>query len=288
MKPTSGRSGLPRRLATALAAMAVLGPGAVCAQGRDEPLWEAGAGVAALHLPDYRGSSQSRAYALPVPYVVYRGDFLKADRHGVRGVFFASDRIDFNLSVGASLPVDSSRSRARAGMPDLRPSLELGPSVDLTLWRRADRRARLELRLPLRGAVTLESDPRYIGAQFFPHLNLDVNDAGGFAGWNLGLLAGPVYTDRRYNRYFYSVAPEHATAARPAYDPGGGYGGAQFIAALSRRYRQFWVGGYLRYDTLAGATYAASPLVTSRRYAAGGIGLSWIFSESSRRVPVGD
>jgi hypothetical protein len=39
---------------------------------------------------------------------------------------------------------------------------------------------------PLRAAVTVESHPRYVGAQFFPHLNLDVNDVAGFGGWNLG------------------------------------------------------------------------------------------------------
>ena len=286
-KPFSHRA--PRSLAaTVLLAMTVLACATSTAQQPDEPLWEAGAGFAALRLPDYRGSSQSRWYALPVPYFVYHGDFFKADRHGVRGVLFESDRVDFNLSVGASLPVDSSRSEVREGMPDLRPSIELGPKVDLTLWRTGDRRARLDLRLPLRGAVTIESHPRYIGAQFFPHLNLDVTDVGGLAGWNLGVLAGPVYTDRRYNQYFYAVTPEQATASRPAYDPGGGYGGAQFIVALSKHYRQFWVGGYLRRDTLAGATYAQSPLVTSLRYVAGGIGVSWIFSESSRRVPVDD
>lgn len=275
----------------AVAALVVAALGAcatACAQAPGEPLWEAGAGVAALRLPDYRGASQSRVYALPLPYFVYRGDFLRADRQGVRGVLFESDRIDFNLSAGASLPVDSSRNRAREGMPDLEPSLELGPSVDLTLWRARDRRARVDLRLPLRGAVTIESRPRYIGLQFFPHVNLDVADVAGFSGWNLGVLAGPVYTDRRYNRYFYSVSPEQETATRPAYEPGGGYGGSQFILALSKRYRQFWVGGYLRRDSLAGATYAASPLVASRRYVAGGIGVSWIFSESSRRVPAND
>ena len=173
-------------------------------------------------------------------------------------------------------------------MPDLRPSIELGPKVDLTLWRTDDRRTKLDLRLPLRGAVTIESHPRYIGGQFFPHLNLDVEDVGGLAGWNLGILAGPVYTDRRYNRYFYAVTPDQATAQRPAYDPGGGYGGAQFIVALSKRFDRFWVGGYLRHDTLSGAVFADSPLVTSRRYSAGGLGLSWVFSESSRRVPETD
>lgn len=288
MRTSPRRQASRSRFAAALLAMALAAAATACAQDRGPPLWEVGAGLATLRLPDYRGASQGRVYALPLPYFVYRGDFFKADRHGVRGVLFESDRIELNLSAGASLPVDSSRSEAREGMPDLRPSVELGPSVDLTVWRSGDRRAKVDLRFPLRGAVTIESDPRYIGLQFFPHLNLDVKDVGGFAGWNLGMLAGPVFTDRRYNRHFYSVDEALATASRPAYDPGGGYGGAQFILALSKRYRNFWVGGYLRHDTLAGATYSASPLVTTRRYAAGGIGVAWIFSQSSRRVPGGD
>ena len=287
MTTRRGRRAHAARPAVAAAALA-LAATACPAQGADEPLWEAGVGVAALRLPDYRGAAQSRWYALPVPYFVYHGDFLKSDRHGVRGVFFESERIDFNVSVGAALPVDSSRSDARAGMPDLSPAVELGPALDLTLGRAAGRRAKLDLRLPLRGAVTIESRPQYIGAQFSPALNLDVTNVGGLAGWNLGVLAGPVYTDRRYNRYFYAVTPGQASAQRPAYDPGGGYGGAQFIVALSKRFDRFWVGAYLRHDTLAGAAFADSPLVTSRRYSAGGIGLSWIFSKSSRRVPVDD
>lgn len=276
------------RVATVLLGLAVLSPATGAAQQRDEAYWEAGAGFAALRLPDYRGASHARGYAFPLPYFVYRGDFLKADRDGVRGVLLDSERVDLDLSAGASLPVDSSRSEVREGMPDLRAALELGPSLELTLWRSAGRRARVDLRLPLRGAVTIESDPRFIGVQFFPHLNLDVKDVGGAAGWNLGVLAGPVYTDRRYNRYFYAVSPDAASASRPAYDPGGGYGGLQFIVAMSRRFGRAWVGGFLRYDTLAGATYADSPLVTSRRYAAGGVGVSWVFAESSRRVPAED
>jgi len=267
---------------TALACAAAHG------QSRDEPLWEAGAGIAALYLPDYRGASQGRVYALPVPYLVYRGDFLKADRHGLRGMLFDTDRVDLDLSVGAALPVDSSRSPEREGMRDLRPTVELGPSLDVTLWRAADRRVKVDLRLPVRGAVTVESRSRYTGVQFFPHLNVDVRDVAGLAGWNLGVLGGPVYTDRRYNEYFYSVGAADATPQRPAYDARGGYGGAQFIVALSKRFPRFWVGAYLRHDTLRGAVYEASPLVGSRSYTAGGIGLSWIFGESSRRVPVSD
>ena len=60
-----------------------------------------------------------------------------------------------------------------------------------------------------------------------------------------------MFSDRRYNQYFYGVDPAFATAARPAYNAGGGYGGAQFIMSLSKRYREFWIGGFAKWDTLA-------------------------------------
>jgi outer membrane scaffolding protein for murein synthesis (MipA/OmpV family) len=275
------------RAAMACAALAALaGTGAVRAQSETEPLWEAGVGVGAVDFPDYRGSSQSRVYALPVPYFVYRGKFLQADRRGVRGVFMDTERVDLNLSVGASLPVDSSRDRAREGMPDLRPTVEFGPSLEFRLWEDDDRLARIDLRMPLRGAVTIERSPRFIGGEFFPHLNLDLLDPWGHAGWNLGLAAGPVFTDGRYNRYFYEVPAQYATAERPAYTPGAGFAGTQFLVALSKRYPRFWVGAFARYDRLNGARFEASPLVTSKGYFAAGFGISWIVGESSQRVPV--
>lgn len=256
---------------------------------REEPLWEAGLGVAGLRFPDYRGSSEARAYVLPAPYFVYRGDFLKADRHGARAVFFKDDRVDLNLSVGASLPVDSSENAARNGMPDLKPSIELGPSLDVTMWRSADTRMKLDLRMPLRLAFTVESHPRFIGGQLFPHANVDIHDPLGFTGWNLGVQAGPVFTDRRYNKYFYEVSDAFATSERPAFaGPGGGYAGTQFLMALSKRFPGFWVGGFARYDTLKGAVFESSPLVTSKSYVAAGIAISWIFKESSVRVPVSE
>ena len=262
---------------------------ATSAAAYEAPLWEAGLGVAGIYFPHYRGSDQSRGYVLPAPYFVYRGDFFKADRHGVRGIFFRNDRLDLNMSVGASLPVDSEDNRAREGMPDLKPSLEFGPSLEVNLWRAADRGAKLDLRLPLRAAFTVESSPRFIGGQFFPHANVDIADPFGASGWNLGLLAGPVFTDSRYNRYFYEVPLENATAARPAFsDTGNGYAGMQFLVALSKRFPDFWVGGFARYDTLKNAAFEDSPLVTSKRYAAAGIAISWIFKTSPQMVPVTD
>ncbi len=274
------------RRAAFLFAAALVAANARPSAAADEPLWEAGAGLTVLDFPDYRGSSQSRAYVLPFPYLIYRGKFLRQDRNGLRGVFYRSEKLNLNMSVGASLPVDSSRNSAREGMPNLSASVEFGPSVDVRLWEAANHDARLELRLPLRAAVTVESHPRFIGAEFSPNVSLDVADPFGRRGWNLGMLAGPVFTDRRYNRYFYEVQDAYATPQRPAYSTGGGYGGMEFIVALSKRYRKFWVGGFARYDTLSGAVFGSSPLVTSKRYAAAGIGVAWILGESRERVPV--
>jgi outer membrane scaffolding protein for murein synthesis (MipA/OmpV family) len=263
--------------------------GACIAQAKEEPLWELGLGVGAIHFPQYRGSGQSKDYVLPAPYFVYRGDFLKADREGARALFLRSDRFDVNLSVGASLPVSSSDNRAREGMPDLRPTIEVGPSFELNLWRSARRDAKLDVRMPLRAAFSVESHPRFVGTQFFPHVNLDLRDERRFPGWNLGLLTGAVFTDARYNDYYYRVDPAFATPVRPAYDPpGGGYAGTESIVALSKRFPKLWIGGFVRYDTLAGARFEPSPLVTSKHYFAAGFAVAWILGESKTRVDVPD
>ena len=257
---------------------------AQAAAAADLPLWELGAGIGAFALPDYRGADEGRGYLLPVPYVVYRGKFLKADRHGIRGTLFDSDRIDLNLSFAASLPVNSSHNTARSDMPDLEPSLELGPSLEVALWRSADRRDLLALRLPLRAAFTLEGSPQAIGWVATPHLNLDLAGRGGLQGWNFGLLGGPVYGSRRQHQYFYGVAPQFATPARPAYEAPGGYAGWQFIAAASRRFPRFWVGAFVRADTLQGAVFEASPLLRRESYFAAGATIAWLLDVSERRV----
>jgi outer membrane protein len=269
-------------ISSAMLLLAGLGAGEACAA--EKPLWELGIGMSALTFPDYRGSDESSLFVIPFPYVVYRGTFLKADKDGIRGAFFDSDRVELNGSVGASVPVSSSNNRARQGMPDLQPTVEFGPSLDLNLWRTQDRRYKLDLRLPVRAAVTVLGGMDYAGWEFSPRLALDVNDVAGHAGWNLGLLAGPMYGSERSHEYFYSVAPRYATADRPAYDAKAGYAGSQFLMSLSKRYPKYWLGAFARWDSLNGAVFADSPLVRSENYFAAGVGFAWILRESSTLV----
>jgi outer membrane scaffolding protein for murein synthesis (MipA/OmpV family) len=251
-----------------------------------EPLWELGIGVAAVRFPDYRGSDQNSVYALPLPFVAYRGRFLRADRDGARAILFAGRRVVVDMSLSASVPNKSKDNEARRGMPDLPGTFEIGPNVNVELWQSGDRALKLDLRLPLREAITLQRSPRAIGITFSPNLNLDVR---GFAGaWNLGMLAGPLFADRRHHQHFYGVAPQFATASRPAYDAPGGYAGWRATTAFSRRVGNAWLGGFVRYDDLHGAAFARSPLVRSDRNVTAGFGISWIFATSSQRVQTDD
>ena len=255
--------------------------------GCKAPLWEFGLGVGAFAFADYRGADTGELYPLPVPYFVYRGRFLRADREGLRGRLFRSDYAEINISLNATTPVRSSATSARRGMPNLRPTFEIGPSLDLHLWRAADGRARLDLRLPLRTAVTVSAPPEAIGLFFAPRLNLDLVDVAGHSGWNLGMLAGPLFADRRYHGYFYEVAPAYADQSRPAYSAHGGYSGTQMLASLSVRKPGYWFGAYARFDALNGAAFIDSPLVRSNGYWAVGVAVAWMIARSPIMVDAG-
>jgi outer membrane scaffolding protein for murein synthesis (MipA/OmpV family) len=272
-----------RQCATALLAAACF---AQCAEAKQEPLYEFGLGVGAIAFYDYRGSDTAHGYPLPLPYLLYNGKFLKANRDGIRGTLFHQDRFELNLSFDATTPVRSDRERS--GMPDLKSTVEFGPAVDLHLMRSGDARVKLDLRMPVRAALTVEASPKIIGWTFTPRLALDVRGPLGFDGWHLGMLTGPLFANRHYDDYFYTVAPAYQTRTRPAYQAAGGYAGTQFITALSKRFPKFWVGAYARYDTLSGATFVESPLVQRKSYMSGGIGISWIISKSSQMVEVPD
>ncbi|MBW6503308.1 MipA/OmpV family protein [bacterium] len=247
------------------------------------PQWELGAGVAGLMLPDYRGSDEVRSYLLPVPYIIYRLEWLKADQTGIHSKLLHWERAEVNLSLSATPPVRSEKNRAREGMSDLDPMVEFGPSLDIHLWRGDGRRFKLDVRTPVRVAFTIETHPRDAGVSFSPTLNFDVAGIGG-KPWQLGLLAGPIFATRRQHQYFYGVPESDARPDRPAFDARGGYAGLQFLVSLSRRFEKAWFGAYARYDTLRGAVFEDSPLVRRPYYVSAGFAIAWIPLQSSRMI----
>lgn len=253
--------------------------------GSELPLWEAGLGIAFLELPDYRGSDEVRPYLLPVPYLIYRGEILRVDRERVRGLLFHSDAVQLDISLNASVPVNSVKNKARQGMPDLDPTVEIGPSLDIILAENKPDGYKLTLNLP--GRVVIATDLSHFqraGWVFSPRINMDKSDFWGRRGWNLGLALGPLFADKRYHNFYYAVDPSFATPQRPEFATGGGYSGTQITLSLSKHFSRLWFGSFVRLDLLNGAIFENSPLLKTKQSFMGGFAFAWIFAKSKRLV----
>lgn len=260
---------------------------AACQVRADElPLWEAGFGFTGLSLPDYRGSSQQRLFVLPFPYLVYRGEIFRMDRRGLYGRLFQSDRLRLNVSADGGLPVESGSNAARTGMPDLDPTFQIGPVLEICLVSPCDDERLVQFRLPVRAVYS--SDFTYlsnIGFVVNPQLNLDFANLGSSGAWNFGCAAGPLFATQRYHAYYYEVDPLFAVpGVRPPYRARGGYSGASLITSASRRFEKVWFGAFLRYDNLSGAVFEESPLMRTKHSLLAGFALAWVFGRSEALV----
>jgi len=258
------------------------------AHGQSLPRWEFGIGIGGLNLPYYRGSDIYRNYAAPFPYLTYRGERLNIDRSGIQGHLFRSDRIKLDLSIAAGIPVSSDGDSPRVGMPDLDTTIELGPSLELNLWRNTDRRQMLWLKLPVRSAHSVGGDGflKHRGWTFSPYLEIEAK-SGPHEKWKTSLSVGPIYSDQDYHNYYYEVTPDYATAARNEYRATGGYSGARTTLTLRKNItNKLRVGAFARFDTLKNSVFEDSPLVSSKHYRAVGFALIWMFSQSEEMVEV--
>lgn len=270
-----------RRLTSTLCFILLVGSSSD-ASAEKLPLWEAGFGIAPVTFPDYRGANQQSTYVLPLPYFIYRGERLKVDRGGPRGILFENRRLQLDLSLNASVPVESDDNDARQGLADIDPTIEVGPVLKYHL---TDEDAPLSSRveLPVRAVIATDfTSVEYVGWLVLPSLWIEAKDLGG--GWDLSLGAGPIFADSDYHDYYYGVAPEFATPQRPAYEGEGGYSGASVLFGGSRRFKKIWFGAFLRYDNLAGVAFEDSPLFKTEHALSAGFAVAWIFGQSETLV----
>lgn len=252
--------------------------------GAKPPLWELGVGLGALHTPDYRGADEEQTYVVPYPHVIYRGEFLRIDRDKVTGKLLETERLELDLSLAAAPPVDSDQNDARSGMDDLDPVLEFGPSLEILLaGSRTDQG--WFLKLPLRKVIATDlSHFEDAGWTFSPYLQYKDRRFGPGGDWTLRASLGLSYASEAYHDYYYEVDPRFATAARPAYSAEGGYSGSRVIVALDKRFEDYWLGGFFRYDELSGAEFEDSPLVRESHAFTVGVAATWFFAKSKKRV----
>ncbi|HYF06909.1 MAG TPA: MipA/OmpV family protein, partial [Acetobacteraceae bacterium] len=193
------------------------------------PLFELGIGGGGAFLPDYPAAEQSRLRGIVAPWLIYRGDILRADEQGARARTWLGDRVELAISGSGSFPASSRDNRAREGMPDLDWIGEIGPTVIWTIWRDLSPASprRLVLDTPVRAAFSTDlTSVRYRGLIFEPDIAWQQRNLL-FEGSRLRLSLGLVFGDQRYMEYFYGVAPELARVGRPSYDARAGYLGTR-------------------------------------------------------------
>jgi len=256
------------------------------AGAQQEPQWELGLGVGVTGLPDYRGADEGHTYILPIPYFVYRGDALRVDRSGVHSDLVLAERVSLDVSLGLGPPARTKDNSTRTGMPDLDPTLEFGPSLRWLWYENAPRDTFVAFHLPVRAVVA--TNFRYthdLGWIVAPSVVLDVLNLGA-PGLTFSAGLGPLYATEKYHDYYYQVTNEFATPTRPAYDAHGGYSGTRLTLTLSKRFDRLWIGSFVRYDYLRGATFDDSPLVKQDYSLMAGVGVSYVFAHSEKMVDV--
>lgn len=244
---------------------------------RQLPRWEVGAFSGYFYLPDYPGSEESQSRFLILPYVIYRGEIIRADRGGgIRGRFFNSEIFEFDVSLGAGFRTHSADNTARSGMPDLDWMGEIGPRLVMHLHKGP--MIKIDMSLPLRYVFTtdfhsLDSRGYVLQPELkFRHRALfDNKTFFSFGG-------GPMWGNESLNDYFYEVPIAYANSKREAFDAQAGYIGIQSYLSVARILQKdvtAFLG--LNKNFYKNSENSKSPLMRDTETESYFLGLSWGF-----------
>ena len=247
------------------------------------PLYEYGVVGLVATLPHYRGSDEYSSYAFPLPYFIYRGKRIKANRDGVRGVFWRNKHFETDLSLSGNPPVTDDND-ARVGMGELDGLIEIGPALRYYFYEYGERESfflQWNIRAGFSFGVDDGLDVSYQG--LISDCSIVYRNASFFRDEKIRfhLKTGPQFGDNEFHSYFYEVAPQYVNETRSEYRGEAGYAGWQISGSILKELTpKFWLSLYGRYMNSAGAAFEESPLVeTSNNYVVGTL-LLWKFGES--------
>lgn len=244
-----------------------------------KPLWEIGFAGGLLTTPHYMGSDQRYTLPLGLPYLVYRGKFIRANRSGIRGLLIESEHFSLDLGLSFGLPVNND-NKARDGMPDLYLTGQAGPRLN---WKFSSREnlPQFSLHLPFRYVADIQG--KQLGWVTEPALKIVKKHPGSKRKLSLRMDLGGLFAGKSFNKYFYGVADRFATSDRAAFEAEGGY--HSIFVKLSSTYRKskrLSFGAFIQLRDLSQGVADDSPLVRQSLDVSAGVGLVWSIWQSEQ------
>ena len=259
------------------------------ARAQDElgpkPLWEVGVVGISTTQQAYPGADQQVQRTIPLPYAIYRGQFLRSENNTIGLRALKTSTLELDVGFAGSFGSRANESAVRRGMPDIGTLVEFGPRLKVQLGALTLPLAgtgKLQAQFPLRGVFDLSDRFASRGLTFEPELSWGTRTAGGI-GW--GVNVGALIGSEKLTDVFYEVTPAYARAGRPAYDAKAGL--ISLRAGISGGYRlapDWFVFAFARADSVAGAKNRASPLVQRRDGVSAGIGFTWTWMRSEEKA----
>ena len=247
--------------------------------GSAPPLWELGGVALGVSQSAYPGADQQVNRALALPYFVYRGDVLRADRDtaGIRAM--KTETFELDVGFAGAFGAGTETIEARQGMRKLGTMVELGPRLKWDLGA-GPAGGRLSAEFPARAVLDLSDKAAHRGWSLEPKLTYSNRTA---SGWRYSASVSAIVADTRLAQTFYEVRSSEATAASPAYTAESGLVSWRFGTAFSRSLARDWnLFGFARLETVAGAANESSPLVRRSSGASVGVGVAYTWMRSDR------
>lgn len=232
--------------------------------------FEYGVGIATLGYPVYIGSKTVQSVVAPYPYIYYVNGNFSVDRKGVKQKLFDADGFSINMNGSGMLPLRS--KGLRTGMKRYDLAIEVGPSLEYEMYDCDGWTVKLEI--PASAVLATDfTGIEYQGVVCDPKLSSKYCKNG----YMVELETGPVFANAKYHDYYYGVNSSEVTATRPIYNGTSGYGGLKTSVALTRRIGHYWVGSFIKYYSLNGASFTDSPVVETNHAFYSGIAMAYIF-----------
>lgn len=241
-----------------------------------KPLWEYGFGVGHVRFEQYPSSDQYTSLSIPFPTFQYRGEVLRADdREGARAYLLKESNYTLEFSGGGTPPVDSSKNRARTGMPDIPFIGYIGPQLVFKSIPGLD--------LKIATFVAIQTDLRFTkhtGELF--EVEMDYRWSTQKNSWGR-ISMSLIWATRDYLSHFFEIAADQAQTLRPEYQTQSGLHSAEISYFHSFKFDRtsLYVGGTLNdYRLAVNRPSALHKVDQSINYLAG---FTYVLGESERR-----